>query len=316
MRVLHINLLQPKKNAFLLPRLSVSFGDDSNDSICLHLDVRFNEKQIIRSSHFPGVGWSNEQISDQLIGKTLKNPLRRGETFAIRLTVLQAIFQVHINDELYCTYDTPPDNTAAIRSVQVRHDFERIACFAHRQLFPDVYPMVQELSATMEDNGTADGGGYVFAAEVPQAMRIGTAITMDGWCAGQSGGSFAVDMLGSGSALVLMRFHVRFADKLVARNAQRLDGRFHAADEERVGVFPFKRGRMFRLTVHVTRECFVFYVNDVYFVRFNHRHPASVGGELAVVKCWASDGMELAVQRCDFERNFVATTAKMLVEGE
>lgn len=80
-------------------RLSISFAENDlgrtpDAAIVLHLDVRFSEKQIVRSSHFPGVGWSNEQISDHLIGKTLKNPLRRGEPFAVRLTVLQAIFQV------------------------------------------------------------------------------------------------------------------------------------------------------------------------------------------------------------------------------
>lgn len=49
-----------------------------SDNIILHLSARFNEKQIIRSSHFPNIGWSDEQISDNLIGKVLKNPLRAG----------------------------------------------------------------------------------------------------------------------------------------------------------------------------------------------------------------------------------------------
>lgn len=48
------------------------------DNIILHLSVRFLEKQIIRSSHFPNIGWSDEQISTNLIGKALKNPLKAG----------------------------------------------------------------------------------------------------------------------------------------------------------------------------------------------------------------------------------------------
>lgn len=48
------------------------------DNIILHLSVRFLEKQIIRSSHFPNIGWSDEQISTNLIGKALKNPLKPG----------------------------------------------------------------------------------------------------------------------------------------------------------------------------------------------------------------------------------------------
>lgn len=69
---------------FFFRRLSVDFAENENsdyklsDNIILHLSARFNEKQIIRSSHFPNLGWSDEQISDNLIGKVLKNPMRPG----------------------------------------------------------------------------------------------------------------------------------------------------------------------------------------------------------------------------------------------
>lgn len=271
--------------------------DASAATIVLHLDVRFAEKQIVRSSHFPGIGWSSEQISDHLIGKTLKNPLQRGQPFAVRLTVLQAIFQVHINDELYCTYDHDRP-TCGIRYVHVRHDYAAITAFAHRQLFPDVYPI------PAEPNAGVASGRQVFSAEVPQAMHVGTAFTLCGWIAGTATARFGIDVLGNNSAQVLMRFEVRFDQRLVARNAQRLDLQFHGGDEERVGVFPFKRGQGFRLTVHVTRECYVFYVNGAYFVRFNHRRMPVV--DLAAIRCWASADAELSVQRIEFVRDFVA----------
>lgn len=277
--------------------------DSSAATIVLHLDVRFNEKQIVRSSHFPGVGWSAEQISDHLIGKTLKNPLQRGQPFAIRLTVLQAIFQVHINDELYCTYDHDRP-TCGIRYVHVRHDYACINVFAHRQLFPDVYPT--QLTAKDADAGCclAADGRQVFIAEVPHAMHVGTAFTLCGWIAGTSTARFSIDVMANNAKQVLMRFEPRFDQRLVARNAHRLDWQFHAADEERIGVFPFKRGKAFRLTVHVTRECYVFYVNGVYFVHFNHRRMPAL--DLAAVRCWASEGAELSVQRMEFVRDFVA----------
>lgn len=263
--------------------------------------MRFNEKQIVRSSHFPGCGWSEEQISDHLIGRTLKQPLRGGQTFVVRLTVLQAIFQVHINDELYCTYDhVRPD--CGIRCVRVQHDFERIECLAHRQLFPVVWPVQNE-----PEPGSCDSSGdYVFVAEVPQPIAVGTAVDLSGWIAGQRNAEFAVDILANDSQRVLFRLAVRFGERLLVRNAQRLDGRFHRADEERRAsvAFPFKRGREFRLVVHVTRECYVVYVNGALCVRFNHRQQPVA--ELAMVKCWASRDAELAVQRVGFVADFVA----------
>lgn len=217
---------------------------------------------------------------------------------------------MHINDELYCTYDHERP-ACGIRYVHVQHDFEQITCFAHRQLFPDVYPVQPHASPAADDAATVatPAGRYVFAAEVPHALGCGTAFTLSGWAAGQPAARFAVDVLANNSERVLMRFEARFGEKLVARNAQRLDGRFHSDDEERrAGVFPFKRGRAFRLTVHVTRECYVFYVNDAYFAHFNHRQMPAV--DLAMVKCWASDDALLAVQRIDFVRDFVAASAR------
>lgn len=153
---------------FLL-RISVDFAENDNveyqlsDNIILHLSVRFNEKQIIRSSHFSGVGWSSEQISDNLIGKALKNPLKPGKPFNIRLTILQAIFQVHINDELYCTYDHNRP-VREIKYVRVKHDFERIIQFDHRLLFPQLFPI-------QFDYGT--DAMYVFSSDVPEPLTIG-----------------------------------------------------------------------------------------------------------------------------------------------
>lgn len=63
-----------------------------------------------------------------------------GKSFTIRLTILQAIFQVHINGELYCTYDhSRPLNE--IQYVRVKHDFEKITQFDHRALFPQTFPV-------------------------------------------------------------------------------------------------------------------------------------------------------------------------------
>ena len=68
----------------------MDFAENTNDNyqisdnIILHLSVRFNEKQIIRSSHFPNIGWSDEQISDNLIGKALKNPIKPGKLFPLK----------------------------------------------------------------------------------------------------------------------------------------------------------------------------------------------------------------------------------------
>lgn len=80
----------------------------------------------------------------------------------MRLTVLQAIFQVHINDELYCTYDHSRP-LHEIRFVRVKHDFERINQFDHRTLFPHTFP--SQLDYPDEQ--------YAFSTDVSAPLEIG-----------------------------------------------------------------------------------------------------------------------------------------------
>lgn len=187
----------------------------------------------MRSSHFPGVGWSDEQISDNLINKRLRNPLLAGQPFSIRLTILQAIFQVHVNDESYCTYDYSQLSGGGagggigpekqIKVVRVQHDFERITRFDHRQLFPNVFPVQFEYGELIDGVGA---GRYVFGSDVPEPMTVGTGVELHGLVAGDRTAEFGVDLFGNDSQRVGMRLHVRFAERIVARTAMREDMRY------------------------------------------------------------------------------------------
>lgn len=85
-----------------------------------------------------------------------------GKPFTIRLTVLQAIFQVHINSELYCTYDhSRPLNE--IQYIRVKHDFEKITQFDHRALFPQTFPAQLDY----------DEHSYVFSSDVSAPLVAG-----------------------------------------------------------------------------------------------------------------------------------------------
>ena len=85
-----------------------------------------------------------------------------GKPFTIRLTVLQAIFQVHINGELYCTYDHSRP-LHEIQYIRIKHDFERITQFDHRALFPQTFP-------TQLDYPEAT---YMFSSDVSAPLEIG-----------------------------------------------------------------------------------------------------------------------------------------------
>ncbi|KAJ6650101.1 32 kDa beta-galactoside-binding lectin [Pseudolycoriella hygida] len=268
-------------------RLSIDFAENANDAymptdnIMLHLSVRFLEKQIIRSSHFPNIGWSDEQISNNLIGKALKNPLKPGKPFNIRLTVLQVIFQIHINDELYCTYDhnRPLEE---VKFVRVKHDFEMITQFDHRLLFPQTFPVQFDYPEW----------NYVFTSDVPSPMAIGTTFIICGIASGSRDSEFAIDLLSNESMRVIMRINVKFGRKTVIRTAQRIDCKFYEEDEERLGTFPFKRGQQFKIGVAVTRECFQIFINGEHYTYFNHRCD---NHQVAVLKCCVINGGELNI---------------------
>lgn len=193
----------------------------------------------MRSSHFPGVGWSDEQISDNLINKSLKNPVLPCQPFSIRLTILQATFQVHVNDESYCTYDYSQMGGGSastvgaekqIKVVRVSHDFDRITRFDHRQLFPNVFPIQIDYTEWIEDLDSDDEEvkhHFVFLSDVPEAFTVGDSVELHGLVAGSQSAEFGVDLYGSDSVRVVMRLHVRFAKKTVARNAMHPDFRYN-----------------------------------------------------------------------------------------
>lgn len=117
--------------------------------------------------------------------------------------------------------------------------------------------------------------------------------------AGGKRSQFSIDMFNNDSMLILMRFNPQFEHKVVNRNAQRPDMRFYEDDEERIGEFPFKRGRQFQIGIAITRESFHFYVNGRFFTYFNHR---SSPNELAVVKCWApAADTELTITSIEYD---------------
>lgn len=85
--------------------------------------------------------------------------------------------------------------------------------------------------------------------------------------------------------------------RFVDLNLDFLPSRFYETDEERLGEFPFKRGRRFTIGISLTRESSSFWVNGKFFAHFNHRTDVD---QLAVIKCSAIDGAELAITRFDY----------------
>lgn len=76
-----------------------------------------------------------------------------------------------------------------------------------------------------------------------------------------------------------------------------LPNRFYIEDEEKYGVFPFKRGRPFKIGVAVIRECFQIFINGEHYTYFNHRCP---NHQVAVLKCSVINGAEVNITNMKF----------------
>lgn len=141
-----------------------------------------------------------------------------------------------MNDESYCTYDYSQLSCGGIggvagpekqiKVVRVQHDFERITRFDHRQLFPNVFPVQFEYGEWVEEgNGGDVRRRYVFGSDVPEALTVGDGVELHGLVAGNRSAEFGVDLFGNDSQRVVMRLHIRFGERTVARNAMREDMR-------------------------------------------------------------------------------------------
>lgn len=73
--------------------------------------------------------------------------------------------------------------------------------------------------------------------------------------------------------------------------------RFYEEDEERCGIFPFKRGQPFKIGIAVTRECFQIFVNGEHYTFFNHR---CANHQVAVLKCCVINGGEMNITSMKF----------------
>lgn len=172
-----------------------------------------------------------------------------------------------------------------------------------------------------------------------------TSIVVCGIVAGSPNGEFAIDFFKNDSLQIIHRFHPRFGTKTVVRTAQRSDlkyerkliqfklvcsllliffllslicisclvCRFYEADEEKYGVFPFKRGKRFVIGITITREAFNFYVNGQFFTYFNHRESID---QLAIIKLMEINGAELIITHFEYHNDCSVNVMRCLPAPE
>lgn len=89
--------------------------------------------------------------------------------------------------------------------------------------------------------------------------------------------------------------------------------RFYDADEEKYGVFPFKRGQRFVIGITITRDAFNFYVNGQFFTYFNHRESIE---QLAIIKLMEIHGAELIITHFEYHNDCSVNVMRCLPAPE
>ena len=86
----------------------------------------------------------------------------------------------------------------------------------------------------------------------------------------ESGGIAVNIFSGDNPDDIVLHFNPRFAEDCIVRNS-RLDGCW--GDEEREGDMVFKAGKKFSIMIFVQSNCFLVFVDESQFCRFEYRAP-------------------------------------------
>jgi hypothetical protein len=200
--------------------------------VALHVNSRFDEGKIVINSLENGQ-WGKE--------KRVKNPFHPGQDFDLRIRIHADRYEILVNQKEVAEFEHHvPLNL--VDHVEVKGDIRLDALHwggrYHQLPFETVFH-----------------DGHLRAGEIVLIYGIPT------------GDRFEIDFLGR-DGQILFHYNARLHEKKVIRNAQ-INGEW--GNEEREGVFPFKKDIAFDLVIQNQPYSIQIFINNKRFATFAHR---------------------------------------------
>jgi len=208
-------------------------ADFSGNDVPLHLSVRFDEGKIVMNTFHNGE-WGKEERKS--------NPLKKGDTFDIRIRAHDDRFQIVIDQKEF-------------------KDFEHrlpISNITHMSIDGDLYL-----------NHVHWGGKYYpvpYESGIANGFPVGKSLLIFG-AVEKKGKRFNVNLLRRNGDIAL-HFNPRLDEKVVVRNNLEAN---EWGNEEREGKIPFEKGIGFDLAITNEAYAFQIFVNGERFATFAHR---------------------------------------------
>lgn len=216
-------------------RFNINFhkGDFTDGDVPLHISVRFDEGEVVLNTFSDGK-WDKE--------KRKKNPIKKGDTFDIRVRAHDDKFEISIDQKEFKDYEhkLPLDSITQI------------------SIDGDLYL-----------NQVQWGGKYYpipFDSKIAQGFGTGKRLIISGRPEEKSN-RFNINLLKENGELVL-HFNPRFDQNCVVRNSKTEDT---WGNEEREGKLPFKKEVGFDLAIVNEKYGFQIFVDGERYCAFAHR---------------------------------------------
>ncbi|KAL9926897.1 32 kDa beta-galactoside-binding lectin [Glossina fuscipes fuscipes] len=255
---------------------------DNEKGMLLKVEANFRDNSSIHSIFQPGEGKQQEEIWKT---EGAKNPLQPGESFTFRIALLQKCFEIYVNDHIYGTFEFQ-QAPKQIQYVMLQGDFEKVAQFHQRMLFPLVFP-----------KSLLSSEKIAFQSDVPKKYETGTVVALQCIAKGPPLTEFSICFQCADTGRIILKFLVNFDKCCVTRTCQKDDNSFSSDDEETDGEFPFQRGKLFKIAFGVGDKAFIIAVNGQYFTYFNY---PSRSFTISALKCCTNDVGDFTVKSLEY----------------
>ncbi|PAV92294.1 hypothetical protein WR25_26829, partial [Diploscapter pachys] len=119
-----------------------------------------------------------------------------------------------------------------------------------------------------------------YAAEIPNNFYVGRKLYISGKI-NKKCKQFTIDLITEKGDDVAMRFNPFFKEKKTRRNS-RIQDMWGREEKTQEAPFPFQKGKAFNLLIYSEESKIMVFVDDVYYVSFDHRTPSNLINRLKI----------------------------------
>lgn len=283
--------------------IELTEGEDEKycAEIPLHISLRFfGGGLIVRNNRTKANKWGKEETKENLVPKSVANPIKSGDDFNISIYIDVDKFCVMIDGIPFCTFKHRKD-FKQIKRLNVTNDVEKIYQVEHEKT-KQVWP---------EQTDT------VFRLSVPRKFKDGDILIINGVVRGSDTGSFMLNVFDGELKRQYLHITTNLGFKSFKLNSQNVN---HTLQEEIIvksSPFPLEVNFPFTVAIIIKDQSFSFAINGNVLASLPFKETVErIFSTMNGIEIISKDGTKVEVKRFEhLEKGKNCGTYEGLVES-